>query len=341
MPLINEQISNLINGVSQQPPSLRLASQAEVQENGLSSVAEGLKKRPPLEHIARLSTKTDLNAYVHFLNKSSTDRSILYIPSSGATTELAAFDLTGASQSVSGVTGSNLTYITTANARDNLHLFSVADYTFLLNKTTTAAKSGSLGTSRNPEGLFFLKQSTDTTSFKAYVDGSLVSTIAANNDAQTQLDDLYNDLVASIGSTFTITKFGSSNVHITRSNGADFTMHAEAPSANFIAIKGPEVMSKWVGESEKKLREVFRKAKQVSPCIIFLDELDALAPVRGGSSENNVSDRLVDQLLTSMDGLENLEDVVIIGATNRPEIIDPALLRPGRFDRMILISEPD
>ena len=116
---------------------------------------------------------------------------------------------------------------------------------------------------------------------------------------------------------------------------------ATESSANFIAIKGPEVMSKWVGESEKKLREVFRKAKQVSPCIIFLDELDALAPTRGGGSENNVSDRLVDQLLTSMDGLENLEGVIIIGATNRPEIIDPALLRPGRFDRMLLINEPN
>jgi transitional endoplasmic reticulum ATPase len=116
---------------------------------------------------------------------------------------------------------------------------------------------------------------------------------------------------------------------------------ATESAANFIAIKGPEVMSKWVGESEKKLREVFRKAKQVSPCIIFLDELDSLAPIRGGNSENNVSDRLVDQLLTSMDGIENLEGVIIIGATNRPEIIDPALLRPGRFDRMILISEPD
>jgi transitional endoplasmic reticulum ATPase len=116
---------------------------------------------------------------------------------------------------------------------------------------------------------------------------------------------------------------------------------ATESAANFIAIKGPEVMSKWVGESEKKLREVFRKAKQVSPCIVFLDELDALAPTRGAGGDNNVSDRLVDQLLTSMDGLENMEGVITIGATNRPEIIDPALLRPGRFDRMILVGEPD
>ena len=127
--------------------------------------------------------------------------------------------------------------------------------------------------------------------------------------------------------------------------GTGKTMIAKAvateSSANFIAIKGPEVMSKWVGESEKKLREVFRKAKQVSPCIVFLDELDALAPTRGTGGDNNVSDRLVDQLLTSMDGLENLEGVITIGATNRPEIIDPALLRPGRFDRIILVGEPD
>ncbi len=116
---------------------------------------------------------------------------------------------------------------------------------------------------------------------------------------------------------------------------------ATESAANFIAIKGPEVMSKWVGESEKKLREVFRKAKQVSPCIVFLDELDALAPTRGTGGDNNVSDRLVDQLLTSMDGLENMEGVITIGATNRPEIIDSALLRPGRFDRMILVGEPD
>jgi transitional endoplasmic reticulum ATPase len=116
---------------------------------------------------------------------------------------------------------------------------------------------------------------------------------------------------------------------------------ATESAANFIAIKGPEVMSKWVGESEKKLREVFRKAKQVAPCIVFLDELDALAPTRGTGGDNNVSDRLVDQLLTSMDGLENMEGVITIGATNRPEIIDQALLRPGRFDRMILVGEPD
>ena len=115
---------------------------------------------------------------------------------------------------------------------------------------------------------------------------------------------------------------------------------ATQSEANFIAIKGPEVMSKWVGDSEKKVREIFRKAKQVSPCIIFIDELDSITPTRGTGSDSKVSDRVVDQFLTSMDGLENLEGVVVIAATNRPEIVDPALLRPGRFDRLILLPAP-
>jgi transitional endoplasmic reticulum ATPase len=116
---------------------------------------------------------------------------------------------------------------------------------------------------------------------------------------------------------------------------------ATESEANFISIKGPEVMSKWVGESEKAIRMIFKKAKQVSPAIIFLDEIDAIAPRRGAYSDSGVSERMVNQLLTSMDGLEGLDSVVIIGATNRPDIIDPALLRPGRFDRILLVTAPD
>jgi len=111
--------------------------------------------------------------------------------------------------------------------------------------------------------------------------------------------------------------------------------------SNFISIKGPELLSKWVGESEKAVREVFKKARQVSPCIIFFDELDSLAPRRGTGSENHVSERVVNQLLTEMDGLEDLNDVLVIAATNRPDMVDTALLRPGRFDRMILTPVPD
>ena len=117
---------------------------------------------------------------------------------------------------------------------------------------------------------------------------------------------------------------------------------ANESEANFISIKGPELLSKWVGESEKGVREVFRKARQAAPCIIFFDELDAIAPTRGGDhGDSHVTERVISQFLTEMDGLEILTNVVVIGATNRPDIIDPALLRPGRFDRILYVPPPD
>jgi transitional endoplasmic reticulum ATPase len=116
---------------------------------------------------------------------------------------------------------------------------------------------------------------------------------------------------------------------------------AHESKANFISIKGPEVMSKWVGESEKAVRELFKKARQVAPTIVFLDEIDSIAPRRGTYSGSHVTDSVVNQLLTSIDGLESMEGVIVIGATNRPDIIDQGLLRPGRFDRLILTPAPD
>jgi len=117
---------------------------------------------------------------------------------------------------------------------------------------------------------------------------------------------------------------------------------ANESEANFISIKGPELLSKWVGESEKGVREIFRKARQAAPCIIFFDELDAIAPVRGSDfGDSHVTARVISQLLTELDGLEILTNVVVIGATNRPDIIDAALLRPGRFDRLLYVSPPD
>jgi transitional endoplasmic reticulum ATPase len=117
---------------------------------------------------------------------------------------------------------------------------------------------------------------------------------------------------------------------------------ATESEANFITIKGPEVFSKWVGESEKAIREVFRKARMASPAVIFFDEFDSLVPRRGmGYADSGVTERVISQLLTEMDGLVSLEDVVIIAATNRPDIVDPAILRPGRFDRLIYVPEPD
>jgi len=117
---------------------------------------------------------------------------------------------------------------------------------------------------------------------------------------------------------------------------------ATESAANFITIKGPEVFSKWVGESEKAIREVFRKARMAAPAVVFFDEIDSLVPRRGlGFSDSGVSERVISQLLTEMDGMVSLEDIVIIAATNRPDMVDPAVLRPGRFDRLIYVPEPD
>lgn len=116
---------------------------------------------------------------------------------------------------------------------------------------------------------------------------------------------------------------------------------ATESEANFISVKGPEMLSKWVGESEKGIREVFRKARMAAPCIIFIDEVDAIAPVRGYDEGSKVTERMVNAILTEMDGLQNLKDIVVIGATNRVDILDPALLRPGRFDKLLEIPIPD
>ena len=116
---------------------------------------------------------------------------------------------------------------------------------------------------------------------------------------------------------------------------------ATESEANFISVKGPEFLNKWVGESEKAVRETFRKARQASPCVIFMDEIDSIVPVRGTGGDSNVTERVVSQMLTELDGLEPMNDVVVVAATNRPDMIDPALLRPGRFDKSILVGPPD
>jgi len=116
---------------------------------------------------------------------------------------------------------------------------------------------------------------------------------------------------------------------------------ANETNANFISVRGPQLLSKWVGESEKAIRQTFRKARQVAPTIIFFDELDSLAPARSQEMGSNVSERVVNQLLTELDGLEDMGEVMVIGATNRPDMIDPALIRSGRFDRLVMIGQPD
>jgi len=116
---------------------------------------------------------------------------------------------------------------------------------------------------------------------------------------------------------------------------------ATESEANFVSVRGPELLSKWVGESERGIREIFRRARQASPCVVFFDEIDSIAPIRGAGGETAVTERVVSQLLTELDGMENMHGVVVLAATNRADMIDPALLRPGRFDKIIQIPLPD
>ena len=116
---------------------------------------------------------------------------------------------------------------------------------------------------------------------------------------------------------------------------------ATESEANFISVKGPELLSKWVGESEKGIREIFRKARQASPCVVFFDEIDSIAPIRGMEGVHASTERMMSQLLTEMDGIQEMQGVVVIAATNRVDMIDNALLRPGRFDKIVLVSNPD
>src|SRR5215204_5578670 len=111
--------------------------------------------------------------------------------------------------------------------------------------------------------------------------------------------------------------------------------------ANVLSVKGAELLSKWVGESERAVRELFRRAREAAPTLVFLDEIDALAPIRGQATDGGTTDRVVAALLTELDGVEPLRNVVVVGATNRPDLVDPALLRPGRLERIIYVPPPD
>ena len=116
---------------------------------------------------------------------------------------------------------------------------------------------------------------------------------------------------------------------------------ATQSEANFVSVRGPELLSKWVGESERGIREIFKRARQSAPCVVFFDEIDSIAPIRGAGGETAVTERVVSQLLTELDGMENMHGVIVLAATNRADMIDPALLRPGRFDKVIQIPLPD
>ena len=128
-------------------------------------------------------------------------------------------------------------------------------------------------------------------------------------------------------------------------SGTGKTLMAKAVAtqseANFVSVRGPELLSKWVGESERGIREIFKRARQSAPCVIFFDEIDSIAPIRGAGGETAVTERVVSQLLTELDPMENMHGVVVLAATNRAAKIDPALLRPGRFDKIFQIPLPD
>lgn len=138
---------------------------------------------------------------------------------------------------------------------------------------------------------------------------------------------------------------GTKGILLTGPPGTGKTLLARAVAteseANFISVKGPELFSKWVGETEKGIREVFRKARQAAPTVLFFDEIDSLAPIRGSDLGSHVAEQAVSQLLTELDGLEELRNVIVLAATNRAELIDPAVLRPGRFDSVITVPMPD
>jgi transitional endoplasmic reticulum ATPase len=151
----------------------------------------------------------------------------------------------------------------------------------------------------------------------------------------------YPDLYAKLGHT------APKGILLHGPSGTGKTLLAKAVAteseANFISVKGPELVSKWIGESERGIREIFRRARQAAPCVIFLDEMDSIAPTRGGTETGGGggTERMVSQILTEIDGINELHGVVVLGATNRPDMIDRALLRPGRFDKIILVPNPD
>ncbi len=246
MASIIEDIPNLVNGVSQQAASLRFPSQAEVQENGLSKIGTGLKKRPPLEYIAKLTENTDDLTFVHTIDRDETEQYKVVITSTQfeepfsedfSKGSLRIFDIvTGVEQTVTGFSTDN-TYLNSTNPRDTISILTVADTSFILNKSVVVAKDSLLSPDRAPEGIMFLKSPTANSNLDVYVDGALVATIASA-DSRTAVDNWDADLAATgIKTTHNTFKTVSSNIWLTRNDKQDFGLHATGPEANVIAFK--------------------------------------------------------------------------------------------------------
>ncbi len=192
-----------------------------------------------------------------------------------------------------------------------------------------------------------LKEVTPSAMREVYIESPDVkwSDIGGLEDVKRQLQEAvewplrYPDLYKKLGHTM------PKGILLHGPSGTGKTMLAKAVAteseANFISVRGPELLSKWVGESERGVREVFRRARQAAPCVIFFDEVDSIAPIRGMGGDSMVTERVVSQLLTEMDGIQSLQGVVVLAATNRVDMVDPALLRPGRFDKLIYVGMPD
>ncbi len=192
-----------------------------------------------------------------------------------------------------------------------------------------------------------LKEVTPSAMREVYIESPDVkwNDIGGLEDVKRQLQEAvewplrYPDLYKKLGHTM------PKGILLHGPSGTGKTMLAKAVAteseANFISVRGPELLSKWVGESERGVREVFRRARQAAPCVIFFDEVDSIAPIRGMGGDSMVTERVVSQLLTEMDGIQSLQGVVVLAATNRVDMVDPALLRPGRFDKLIYVGMPD
>ena len=218
--LISNSIPNLLNGVSQQPDTVKLPNQASVQENGLSDIISGLAKRPPTEHIAKLNTDTHTNSKVHIINRDSTEQYVVLLNNQS----IKVYDLAGNAKTV--VVPDGVSYLTSSAPQDDFNLVTVADYTFIVNKTQATAKSGSTSSARPDEAIYYIKNGQYKTTYKIVIDGveranfTTLDNSSAGNASSVTTDniatELFNDLNGLSG--YSVTRDGSI-IHVSKNSG--------------------------------------------------------------------------------------------------------------------------